>query len=98
MKLFVQNYNWANSIRSIGVRCTDLIPESGPLQLSLLVDEAGRRKLQILDRTMDGLRKRFGHFCIQRASVVADRALGAINPKDDHIIHPVGFFKDRMVE
>ena len=33
-----------------------------------------------------------------KASVLADRPLCGINPKGDHIIHPVGFFKDGMIK
>lgn len=96
LQLFRQHYHWPKPIRSIGVRCTDLIPAAAPLQLSLFGDEEHRQKQERIDRTVDDLRRRFGHFCIQRAAVLADRPLGGINPKGDHIIHPVGFFKDGM--
>lgn len=98
MRLFRQNYIWLKPIRSIGVRCTDLISENSPFQLSIFDDEDDRQKQAALDKTMDLLRRRFGHFCIQRASVLADKPLGGINPKGDHIIHPVGFFKDGMIK
>jgi DNA polymerase-4 len=96
MQLFRQHYSWPKPIRSIGVRCTDLLPSDMPLQLSLFEDETKRQKQEVLDRTVDSIRNRFGHFCIQRASVLADRPLGGINPKGDHVIFPVGFFKDSM--
>ena len=96
MQLFHRNYRWPKPVRSLGVRCTDLMPSNTPLQLSLFEDQAQRQKQEALDRTVDSLRRRFGHFCIQRASVLADRPLCGINPKNDHIIHPVGFFKDGM--
>lgn len=98
MQLFLQNYAWTKPIRSIGVRCTDLILANSPLQLSLFDLDSDRQKLEMLDKTMDSLRRRFGHFCIQRASVLADKPLGGINPKGDHLIHPVGFFKDGMLK
>ncbi|MFA5675371.1 MAG: DNA polymerase IV [Christensenellales bacterium] len=94
MRLFVREYGWQKPIRSLGVRCADLIPADSPMQTSLLCDEEGLRKQETLERTIDALRGRFGHFCIQRACVLADRSLGGLNPKGDHIIHPVGFFKD----
>lgn len=96
MQLFHQHYSWPKPIRSIGVRCTDLLPSDMPLQLSLFEDETKRQKQEVLDRTVDSIRNRFGHFCIHRASVLADRPLGGINPKGDHVIFPVGFFKDSM--
>lgn len=95
LQLFRQHYHWPKPIRSIGVRCTDLIPASAPSQLSLFGCEERREKTEKIERTVDDLRRRFGHFCIQRASVMAD-ALGGINPKGDHIIHPIGFFKESM--
>ena len=93
MQLFRRHYSWPRPIRSIGVRCSDLLPANGPLQLTVFDDDT-RDKLAALDKTVDALRKRFGHFCIQRASVSADQPLGGIDPKGDHIIHPVGFFRE----
>jgi DNA polymerase-4 len=97
MQLFRQHYNWPRPVRSVGVRCSDLLPANGPLQLTVFDDDA-RDKLAALDKTVDALRKRFGHFCIQRASVSADRPLGGIDPKGDHVIHPVGFFRNGMLK
>lgn len=98
MRLFIDNYSWPRPIRSIGVRCTDLVPVSLPLQLSVFSDERQRQKNEALDRAVDQVRQRFGHFSLQRACMLADKPLGGINPKGDHIIHPVGFFKDGMVK
>jgi len=96
MCLFRQHYHWPRPVRSIGVRCTDLIPAGIPMQLSLFGDEEHRQKQEVIDRTVDDLRRRFGHFSIQRATVLADAPLCGINPKNDHVIHPVGFFRDGM--
>ncbi|MEM5769529.1 MAG: DNA polymerase IV, partial [Bacillota bacterium] len=96
MRLFRQHYSWSKPIRSMGVRCTDLMPASAPVQLSLFEDEARRQRMEILDRTIDSLRQRFGHFCVQRASVLVDQPLCGINPKSDHVIHPVGYFRNGM--
>ncbi len=98
MQLFRQHYGWPRPVRSIGVRCTDLVCSGAPIQLSLFGDETRREKQEAIDRAVDDLRRRFGHFVIQRASVLADRPLGGINPKGDHIIHPAGFFKDGMIQ
>ena len=94
MELFHRHYHWDKPIRSIGVRTTDLIPATNPLQMSVLEDEKQREKLENLNKTVDWLRSRFEHFCIQRASVLYDRPLCGINPKGDHIIYAVGYFKD----
>lgn len=98
LQLFRESYRWSKPIRSLGVRCTDLLPSTTPLQLSLFEDETTRQKQAALDVAVSSLRQRFGHFCIQRATVAADGPLCGINPKGDHIIHPVGFFKDGMLK
>ncbi len=98
MELFRQHYKWPRPVRSLGVRCTDLVCAATPLQLSLFGNEENRHKQETLDRTVDELRRRFGHFVIQRAAVLADGPLGGINPKGDHVIHPVGFFKEGMLQ
>lgn len=98
MQLFKQNYSWQKPIRSIGVRCANLVSSNIPLQLSVFENEEQRQKQEMIDKTVDSLRKRFGHFCVQRGSVLADRPLGGINPKGDHVIHPVGFFKDGKMQ
>ena len=41
---------------------------------------------------MDALRQRYGYMSIRRALVQLDPLLAGINPKDDHTIHPVGYF------
>ncbi len=97
MDIFRKNYTWPRPVRTLGVRCTDLISSKEPLQLSIFGDETARQRLEALDTAVDSIRRRFGHFSIIRASVMADKPL-SINPKGDHIIHPVGFFKDGMVK
>jgi DNA polymerase-4 len=96
MQLFTQHYRWPKPVRSVGIRCTDLMPANTPMQLSLFGNETNRVKQEAMDRAVDDLRRRFGHFVIQRASVLADAPLCGINPKGDHVIHPVGFFRDGM--
>jgi DNA polymerase-4 len=41
---------------------------------------------------MDDIRRRYGSLSIRPALLFADRHLGDLNPKDDHVIHPVGYF------
>jgi len=92
MKLFTDNYHWEKPLRSIGVRGTDLVTEGKAIQVSLFMDEEKRKRHEDLEKTVDILRKRFGHFSIQRGMMLGDRRLTDLNPKDDHVIHPVGFF------
>ncbi|MDO4270685.1 MAG: DNA polymerase IV [Eubacteriales bacterium] len=92
LALFQANYDWRRPVRSLGVRVTELTAGRQPVQLDLYTDESRRQKLEALDRTVDWLRGRFGNRCVQRASLLQDRAIAEIDAKKDHIIHPVGFF------
>ena len=91
-ELFQANYKWARPVRSIGVRGAGLVPADSSVQLSIYEDDTRRQKLEQLDRTVDHVRKRYGYLSLQRALVFTDPLLGRINPKDDHTVHPVGFF------
>jgi DNA polymerase-4 len=92
MELFCGNYDLRthNPVRSVGVRGADLVSDDGTVQLSMLTEEARRINQELIEHAVDGIRRRFGHFSVQRASMLGDR-IGGINPKDDHIIHPVGW-------
>jgi DNA polymerase IV len=90
-ELFIKNYNWNNHIRSLGLRACDLAPSSTAIQTNLFVDEERRAKQQKLEETLDTLRRRYGYYCLQRAVMLEDKPLH-INPKDDHVIHPMGLF------
>lgn len=92
MELFKANYRWGKPVRSIGVRGTDFVTEGSAVQLSLFIDEEARKQREELEHTVDVLRQRFGHFIIQRGIMLGDRKLTRLNPKDEHVIHPVGFF------
>ncbi len=92
-QLFRQSYDWSRPIRSIGIRGSDLVSADTLIQLSLLTDETRNCRLERLEQTMDQLRGRFGHACVRRAMLLGD-SMGRINPKDDHVIFPTGYFKD----
>lgn len=92
MALFRENYDWQKPVRSIGVRGADLVGQNGNLQLSLFEDEEKRVKQEQLERAIDDIRRRFGHFSLQRGILLKDREIGMINPKGDHTIHPVSYF------
>ena len=90
--LFRANYRWDNPIRSIGVRGADLVPMNECVQISLYPEDQRRDKWERIDIAVDELRKRYGYMSVRRALVMADPLLSKINPKDDHTVHPVGFF------
>jgi DNA polymerase IV len=92
MEIFISNWNWQKPIRSLGVRATDLVTADTCIQLSLLDDLNKRIRLESLETSIDEIRKRFGHYAIQRALLLKDKALNE-NPIEDNTIHPVSFFR-----
>ena len=91
MELFRANYRWDRPLRSIGVRGADLVSADGSQQLDLF--EWDTAQAEVLERTVDRLRERFGPYCVRRCTMLEDDRLTGFNPKDDHVIHPVSFFR-----
>ena len=79
-------------MRSIGVRGAELVEANAGVQTSLLDNDAKREKWERIDTAMDRLRQRYGYMSIRRAVTCADAQLGRINPRDDHTVHPTGYF------
>ena len=91
-ELFRASYRWEKSVRSIGVRGAGLVEMNSCLQLSMFQDDKKRDKWERIDATVDKLRERYGYMSVQRALMMTDPLLGKINPKDNHTVHPVGYF------
>ncbi|MBU2702257.1 DNA polymerase-4 [Sporomusaceae bacterium BoRhaA] len=91
LELFSRNYHWNKPIRSIGVRGADLVTADQHIQLDLFGEDPTTKEQ--LEKTIDDIRRRFGPYSIQRCSMLNDRQLTGFNPKDDHVIHPVSFFR-----
>ena len=68
------------------------VPADVPIQLGFFSNAEKREKLERLDKAVDVVRERYGYTSVQRARIYTDRGLGAINPKDDHTVHPGGIF------
>ena len=79
-------------LRSLGVSVGQLSGDALPLQTDLF-GEARREKQEALDRSLDDLRRRFGHQVVQRGIVLTDRAFVRVNPKEEHFVHPVAFLR-----
>ena len=91
MLLLRANYRWDRPLRSIGIRGANLVPLAATRQLSLFEDEAKRDRAEKLEFTIDDIRRKFGHYAIDRAMMKIDDKLGKLNPKEEHVIHPVGY-------
>ena len=92
MALFRRHYHWDKPIRSIGLRGARLVEAQSSLQLSIFAEEQRRDKWERIDKAVDHLRQRYGYMSIRRAIVDTDPLLGRINVKDEHTVHPVGYF------
>ena len=91
MEIFRQNYTWDRPIRSLGVRGADLVSADGSFQLDLFERDAVEQ--EILERTVDRLRERFGPYCVRRCALLQDGKLTGFDPKTEHVIYPVSFFR-----
>ena len=78
-------------VRSLGIRACNLaLCESE--QMSFFPEVAALQTKETVEKTVDQIRGRFGHFAIQRCVLLSDRELSSLNPKDDHVIHPESLF------
>jgi DNA polymerase-4 len=91
MELFTANYKWNKPIRSLGVRGADLVTADRHIQLDLFGEDLVVKEQ--LEKIIDDIHRRFGPYSVQRCSMLLDRQLTGFNPKDDHVIHPVSFFR-----
>ena len=73
MQLFRANYRWFYPVRAVALRGINLVTADTLVELSLFEDENRNLAAENLARTIDGLRKRFGHDSILRASRLLDR-------------------------
>ena len=81
-------------VRSLGVRAIKLI-NCEYQQLSFLEDVVRRQKQEELERTVDNIRRRFGHFSIQRGIMLLDPVLSRLDPVAEHTIYPEAFLKSK---
>ena len=91
-----KNYNFDKPIRSVGVAVSDFSSFNTPLQYDFFTNSQKKEKLERLDKTVDTLKKRYGNFTIQVASLLKSTDISRFNPHDDHNIHPVGVLKSKI--
>ena len=92
LQLFTSRFSGRFPFRSVGVSCSHLSGADAPVQLDFTGDEQRRMHMETLERSIDGLRSRYGHQVIQRGIVLMDSACAKINPVEEHTIHPVPFY------
>jgi hypothetical protein len=81
--------NKGKAVRSLGVCGSDLCPEKDE-QLSIFDGETvGRARLEVLEKTADSIRSRFGKYAIRRGLMLEDTTLSGFAPYEDHTVHPI---------
>lgn len=90
--LFKASYDWRKPLRSIGVRGSDLVTDNYWEQIDLFGNQELREKRMRADTAIDEVRRRFGFYSVQRGLMYQDRILSSVNAKEDHTVHPHGYF------
>ena len=92
MDLFAKRFSGGFPYRSVGLTCTMLSADDEPVQLDFTGDEMRRLRMERLERSIDGLRSRYGHQVVTRGIVLFDQGYASVNPVRDHTVHPVPFY------
>ena len=51
------------------------------------------QKHEAAERAIDDIRRRFGHFSVQRGIMLTNKELSNLDPKSEHVIHPIGYLR-----
>lgn len=79
-------------VRSIGVRVCNLSFDE-IRQLSFMPDQEREQKQERLESAMQDIRRRFGHFSIERGMMLCDRRLSGLDTRDKASAQSVAFFR-----
>jgi Nucleotidyltransferase/DNA polymerase involved in DNA repair len=90
--LLHEHYDFSIPMRSLSVTVAELSADTGIRQLNLLVDEKEKERMRNLDLAMMKIRNKYGFYKVKRCTMLLDEELSEFNPKEDHVIHPVGYF------
>ena len=88
--LFEKGFSDGFPYRSIGLSCSRLSPDDLPIQLDFTGTEMQRLRRENLERSIDGLRRRFGHGIVTRGVMLSQREL--LSPVEEHIAQPMRSF------
>ena len=95
MDLFTKRFSSGFPYRSVGLTCTALTPDNEPVQLDFTGDEKRRMRMERLERSIDALRRRYGHPVVTRGVVLHGRECSSVSPEQDSLIHPIAFHAGR---
>ena len=71
-ELFEESYDWHCPIRSIGVRCANVVSAGEGEQLSIYTDLERREKNEKIGRAMDDINRRFGKGTVRHLGELGD--------------------------
>ncbi len=97
VQLVEQLYDFEKPLRAVGVSVSGLRPLSFHRQLNLFEDEEAYEKARAADLVMDEIREKYGYYSVRRACTAIDSELTAFNVKEEHTVHPVGYFQGRRM-
>lgn len=87
VKLFRLNYKWSKPVRALGITVADLIEEKDVFtQCDIFDSESKKEKKLFLEKTVDGIRERYGNFAIGSASLLTDKKLSGLNLEEENEI------------
>ena len=61
-------------------------------QWDLFSDQALYEKRRRVDAAVDNIRERYGFYSLQRGMMLQDPQLSELNAREEHTVHPHGFF------
>ena len=97
MELIEESYDFSIPLRAAGVSVSQLHPWHSKRQLSLFTDEEAYDDALRIDTAMDRIRSRYGFYSVRRACTLVDRPLTEFDPKGDHTVYPIGYFRGRKL-
>jgi DNA polymerase-4 len=92
VELILKNRRENRPIRSLGVRACNLLEDDHP-QLSFLPEREKEQRQERLEETIHSIRRRFGHFTIERGIMLADRRLSGLDTQNESSSQSIAFFR-----
>ena len=99
LKLFKANYSFDTMppVRALTVSVSELCNENEAFQLDMFEDNALNEKINRLNHTIDGLKDRFGSYCVRQAFLLNDKLLSDFDPYEKKYNSPCIVFQVKEV-
>lgn len=82
MELFDESYDWHSAVRSVGVRCTKLIPEGSGIQMSMFPEQEKHKEEDgKLAKVIDDINRRFGSVTVRSCAEIEGILSPNYNPE-----------------